>query len=148
MDARMVKSARLVTYKDLGLEPEEPTSPLSEEGEMGDECPMTGDKMWKCPCPECEKKRRESEEGTDEPVDLSVEEELMRLTKAREDGIKKAAEMKAAAAAKARVAREAELPQKAILALAALSETLDKAGLHKSAYAALRTLQVLQKEIK
>jgi hypothetical protein len=38
--------------------------------------------------------------------------------------------------------------QKAIRALTKISETLDRAGLAKSAYATLRTAQVLQKEIK
>jgi hypothetical protein len=82
MDARVVKTARLITYEDIGYDPE--TKTLDEEGVTGETCPMTGKPIWECDCPECTKKMLAPEEGTDEPAEgLSVEEELMRLESMR-----------------------------------------------------------------
>jgi hypothetical protein len=65
--------------------------PRDEEGMTGEECVMTGDKVWVCGCPDCKKKREEAEQETDKPADPSLEEEMLfayeRTQRLRKQGI-------------------------------------------------------------
>ena len=157
MDARMVKSARLITNDDIGYHPDNPDNPddsdelissEDEEGMTGEECLMTGKPIWECDCPDCVKKVMESEEGMDDEPDLSVEEELMRFESKRVN-LRKRADVPVASPSTKQLQADRAV-NLAVLnkALIVISAKLDKAGLDKSAYATLRTLQVLQKEIK